>query len=525
MTISNDEILQKTVKRIWRDEGNDLNTCPVFSWDRVKELDPSIFEQAYNEHITPIELLFMNRLDEIRHEAQEISAKLPRTDKPEREELETKGNQLLESAHALETAHIELVGALVHLKEHKLIERSVSVFYKAYELAKKYDPTLTNPVRLIAKAVLDANPPSVDIETRQEKILPNGLRDTSATETQERLAIGDLHPQGTDLSPQQNLPGIPVRDKVIVPALPLDVYHRGDDESAAQRGAPLSERLWMNFILDVPISCRLFTTGVKITPTLKEIVDHVFPNGWNRTVQLPRLIRAFDRLHQKRISWERRGYNIVQVFASPQMNTALDDTLEIIVRFPPGFTADRGPKIDTEQMNLNGLKSAIMFRICIRLPYFWDSHKSPLGDGKYANIYATRDQVLRHPTLHGRNGEHYLTHLNGEVILSGKVYYKNGHYHAPKGNQPQTVWYHPWATVIGEERNPQADNVPVFTADDLIHLGFNNKEVNSTTRRKRIFYTRKALDTMAEEEQLVIEENAIDIKTGVKGFRILQPRP
>ena len=525
LPISSDEILQKTAKRLWRDAGHTPDTCPAISCDSVKERDPSIFDAFYEEAITPIESLFMNRLNEIRRQAQEIKTTLRHADAQEHAELTKTVDRLLEEKHVLESAQVELVGALVHLKQHTLIDRSVAVFYHAGKLAQHHIPELTPPLRSLVKMCLDANPPSVKAETRKGKILPSDLQNTRSVETRERLPIGAPHAQGTELPLQGELPGIPVRDKVIVPVLPLNLQYA--DVANVTKGAPLAERLWMNFILDVPISCRLFTTGVKIKPTLREVVETVFPNGWHRGNQLPRLINAFNELHQKRISWERRGYNIVQVYAAPELTTHLDDELEIVVRFPEGFKAAHGPKIDTEQMNLNGLRSAIMFRAHIRLTYFWDSYKSPLGNGKYANIYATRDKVLRHPTSRDRNGEYYLTYPNGEIIRSGKVYYKNGSYHAPKGNEPQTVWYHPWATIIEKdgERNPQCDNVPVLTDDDLIHLGYNDTPVEPDTKRRRKKDSKTVVYKMAEGGQVVIEENAIDKKDGTKGIRILQPRP
>lgn len=488
LPISSGEILQRTAKRIWRDVGRDPDTCPRVSFDNLKELDPSIFDAFYDEAITPIELLFMNRLNEIRRQARTIKAQPQHADEPEHAALETTVDQLLKEKQRLETAHIELVGALTHVKQRKLIERSVSVFYHAGKLAQKYTQELTPPLRILVQMWIDANPPSVDIEKRPRQILPTALRCAHNTETQQELPLGLFADQGTEQ--QLILPGIIRDNSSIVPAFPLDVYEasEGKPPERGGKGAPLAQRIWVNALLALPLAKREQDGSWRLITTLRDIKDWAYPQSWNRTHCLPRIQTALKDVHNMRVYWEHRLWNIVQVFAIPASNIKLDDPLPLLVRLPDGMRGE-GAMINVTILRLLGVESAPQFRAWIKLAYIWDDAKQKNGGHR---IYPKRPNVLR-------NNRGQPTDAKGNVL--------------PKRN-----WNHNRAVWTGElEDNPAAARVPVLNDDDLIHLFFDNKSVSEERWRGRLLTAKKELEAMVKKGYVVIQELP-------EGIRILEPR-
>ena len=254
--------------------------------------------------------------------------------------------------------------------------------------------------------------------------------------------------------------------------------------------------------------------SVKLETTLRDIRDWLYPNGWTRTRQLPLIREALYDVHNKRITYERRDWSVVQVLALPNSTTKLDDPLPFSVRLPDGVSGN-GPMIDVETMRLYGTESAPKFRAWIRLAYLWDEAKKRNGGYR---IYATIPKVLRN-----ENG--FLTYQSGDVILSSKPKTsKDGAWQVGNGKQPQTAWYHPWAIRTGIERNPQADKVPVLSDSDMVLLFFDDSEVDRGTFRKRLHEARRTASEMEVDGKVVIERGAIDHKRGVRGWRILQVR-
>ena len=201
-------------------------------------------------------------------------------------------------------------------------------------------------------------------------------------------------------------------------------------------------------------------------------------------------------------------------FAFPEHDTKLDDPLPLLVRMPDGVKGN-GAMINVMIMQRYGVESAPKFRAWIRLAYIWDKAKIRSGG---ARIYATRPKVLR-------NDEGYITDAKGQVIRTGKLYSTDRGWHCKEGNTPQTAWYHPLAITVGEERNPEADKVPVLDSTDLVHLFFDDKPQTNRNFNRRKHHALKYAYEMHEEGVIVLEPDAICHKTGKRGYRILEPRP
>ena len=366
-------------------------------------------------------------------------------------------------------------------------------------------PDTDHPLKNIVREWIRRHPPKYQIEKRHKQIAPAFLKKAKGIDGEERLPTGVLHSQG-EASQQLPLFEANKDQDIVIHALPIEIY-KGE---SGGRGAPLDERVFFNALLARPYGTPEEYNTVRLEPTLRDFVDWLYPNGWNRTYQLPLLQKALHQVHNKRISYERRDWNVVQVLAMPNETTQLDDILPLIIRYPDGVSGN-GPMIDVARMRNYGLVSAPKWRAWIRLHYFWDTAKQ--RNGGYA-IYATRPKVKR-------DADGYLLDATGNLIVSGNVYKRNSKRYAKKGKEPQTAWYHPQAIHLGVERNPQADKIPVLSREELVCLFFDKSEVDQSTFRRRF---KRAVDNLLEFEEegsVIVEWKAIDTKRGVKGIRIL----
>ena len=391
------------------------------------------------------------------------------------------------------------------------IENAIEAIYDLYaEVNNKHPGRFKFPLAPVIEAWIADQIPKAKPEHRPRQIAPGFLKDSRLVKTDTLLPIGHMHAQAPE-SPM--LPGFEPEGSALVPALPLDIYSTGTGSGA---GAPIDERIWMNALIALPYGQRVPHRShrtVELKTTLRDIRDWLYPNGWTRTRQLPLIINALHRVHNKRIAYQRRQWSLVQVIAMPDLTTKLDDPLPFYVMLPDGIKGN-GAMIDVETMRLYGTQSAPKFRGWIRLAYLWDEAKK--RNGGYP-IYATIPEVLR-------NQQQHLTYPNGDLILSGKPKKgKDGKWHVPKGNQPQTAWYHPWATRTGRDiDNSNAKKVPVLTNSDLVALFYNDSVVNRSTFDTRLREAKDAARAMQADGNVAIEEDTVDPKRGVKGWRIIQ---
>ena len=409
----------------------------------------------------------------------------------------------------------ELVGsvtaALEGMTDDILMERGISEMTEQIGIIhKRCEKFRKHPLIPIVEAYFEdwhqkqAN--TKGIERRGKQIAPSFVKESRII-TGNQLPTGFLHTQGTK-TPQLYLPTFEtVPDDIIVHALPIEIY-KGE---GGGHGAPLDERIFFNALLARPYGKAEPFNAIRLEPTLGDYVDWLYPNGWNRTNQLPLLQKALEKVHNKRISYQRRGWNVVQVLAMPEKTTKMTDALPLIIRYPDGVQ-DNGPMIDVERMRQYGLVSASKWRAWIRLHYLWDTARQ--RNGGYT-IYTTIPKVKR-------NDEGYLLNTKGELILSGNpCKNKKGRWSVRRGNQPQKDWFHPQAIRIGEERNPMRKKIPVLTDKRLVALFYNDSLVDDNTFWKRLHDARSAATDMESDGVIVIERDAIDKKMGTKGWRII----
>ena len=344
------------------------------------------------------------------------------------------------------------------------------------------------PVSTILRAWKD-RPTPVDPERRPTKILAEPLR--YARPTQGILPIKglDVPVLGQQPGRQAALPGLEQTPGAVVPVLPLHIA----EYSKAGRGAAITPRLWFGFQMALPREIR-DGREARLNFTLRELVSWLWPNGWERRHDLPKLAQGLHDLNQLGIVYERVKWLLVRPVKTPTWETRLDDSLRVDVTSLPG--SDRGPMIDTVRLWQLGTRAGAPWRAWIRLAYLWDAAKRDNGGFR---IYATRPEVLRGPD---------------GVILNAA-----GNPVATPDGRPATNWNHPSAVRTGrQERNPQADRLPILDNRDLAHLGFDDNESKQGTLRSRARETRRWLREM---ESL----GAVALEWKDENVRVLEPWP
>ena len=407
-----------------------------------------------------------------------------------------------------------------------LAER-IELIHSKWLDAREYVTKMPHPLTPIVRAWLPDQIPKVEPERRTDTgILHHVIGETHHAprlnmtvmetvpgESEQLMLITNL-PQ-VDL--QLELPGFEFPESELVPALPLEASETiGGRPSQPGGGAPISQRLFFNILVEYAQKQRGLYGTSRLNTNYRDVKSWLYPKGTTnpKSVLIPRLYKGMYELHNFRFLWERRAWNIISVDSLPTPAIRPDDALTFTVRMPTGMNTSNGALIGIEPMRIYGAQSAPKFRAWVRLAYLWDAAKVRNG-GK--RIYATVPEVLR-------NSDGYLVDAKGEIILTGDLYHTKGGWKFRNGNQTQKAWYHPLAIQTGEPmRNPQADKVPVLSESDMVKLFYDHNERRGSAFHSALSEARRYALEMQDESRIVVEEDQENEKTGIKGWRILEP--
>ena len=134
---------------------------------------------------------------------------------------------------------------------------------------------------------------------------------------------------------------------------------RGVPTMSRGRGAPLDLRLAVSACILTPHAAR--AARGRIVATVRELRDFLFPNGWERRRDWPRIREALYRARDYVIPDERGGKWLPFALRyEPGLTAGLTEAVVIDVELPPG-TVD-GPPIDRHELARLGVRSAPEFR-------------------------------------------------------------------------------------------------------------------------------------------------------------------
>lgn len=355
------------------------------------------------------------------------------------------------------------------------------------------EPRPLHPLSLVVDAWQQFAPTPGQWDERQHPTLPGTLTDRSGgtrplvtvTGDLRQLSLGFHDTNRFHTEPDQlSLPGIEPVQPSPVPVLPFVApFDRAGGTSMTQgRGAAHSLRLFVETLLAIPPELRRSTgTPTALTCTLRQLRDALWPRGWQRGRDWPRLMAGLDDLSRLGVEWELPNgqggvWYTVTVRSRPRDGALLDDVFRFEVLLPPG--SHHGPMIDRSHLRLLGLDSAPAFRLYLALCWLWDTHGTYRGR-------------LVGPTVRRveRDDAGLIRDVRGRRVPE-----RNG--------TPSRRATHRRAVPTGGRTvNPAAlEQYPALSPDDLAIMAYAPADLAGagTRRRDQRRYARKALNLVKE---------------------------
>ena len=287
------------------------------------------------------------------------------------------------------------------------------------------------------------------------------------------------------------------------------------------RGARLDKRIFTFALLRIPQDMRRPGGRYTWRPTLREMVHWLlFPapadtgtgestrSMWKPARHAPTLARALDAVTLASVVLpDRRHWRAVMVRAMPDFYD-LNSRLVIDMRLPD--ESDHGPLIQLHSLIAAGVVSDPAFDGELTLAAVWDRAKARNGGQR---IYATRPKAMR--DKQGR-----LTDAAGNLIVGPDPVLSWENRRKVPRDKPARDWSDSRAMIVGEERHPQANRVPLLNRDDRRRLfyGRSSDHLDRRARSKAADRAEVRLRTLESRGQVVIDVEP-------EGWRILEPRP
>lgn len=419
-----------------------------------------------------------------------------------------------------------------YLKNSEIIHHLVSGLEAVHALWEACDPAQREETDHPLAPLIDGylNPP-IQPEDRETAIIPNATRVQSVIQVMphENGTLFNLDawiPTPAELGPQIDeqtqafLPDLAPESGALVSALPLYLYDGAGGSSYQRGGGAAPElRLWVEFATAVPVDKRY--REQKIEFALWEARDWLWPEGWNRTRQFPRLRQAMFKVDQMRLivnlpSGGRTAWRVVGFLGMFPPNARLDDKAIAQINLPP--RSGHGPLVHKPTLRQLGVQSAPQYRGALGMAYHWWDQAV---NGRYILPY--RKRLLTNPQGMAlkKNGEIIRDKVGDPIsrLMTGAGDRRKPH--------PDLVWINDKGELVpyehaALEKNPAAwglngkKGYPIIKDNDLIQL-FHSDVAKGVNRRVRLTRARSELEKMAKNDLCVIEE--ID-----GGYRIMPPQ-
>ena len=303
-----------------------------------------------------------------------------------------------------------------------------------------------------------------------------------------------------DLEDSAYLPGLePPSEKPIVRSLPLVLFDAGGGESLTQgNGAPVALRLFVDILLCLPPEIRRNARLQKVFFTLRQLRDAIWPNGWQRGRDYPKLVHAMNYLTTSGVPWKGGIWRPITVRNVP---VELDDKATFDVELPPG--SGRGPLVSRPAGHQLGLVSAPAYRLYLNLTGYWDQ-------------FGTYNGHLISPTIRmvRRNKAGHLIDARGQIVTEkGKPTRRASH--------PRAVEMVDAAGIPLRERNPALSKYPPITSDQLARMAYAEHDLYNGMRRMRKETRDKALPKVLEVTGATMEVVADHPEGGLTTIRVL----
>jgi hypothetical protein len=225
-------------------------------------------------------------------------------------------------------------------------------------------------------SILAAARESLSPDRRSVAMLPPPPRVRVVDTPEDRDRLPDVLPDPTEAERQLVLPNLnPHSSPRGGPAPWLTVFDSlGGVSMMPGRGAPLDLRLFVEALAWAPPAARRGRM-VDVPLTVRELAEALWPHGWQRGRDLPKLrnaMRAINALGffstpDARIEWAPVLWRAI-----PGQGAHLDDHALLQVQLPPIAAAGAGARFDRLMARRLGVISAPEFRAYLGLVHEWD---------------------------------------------------------------------------------------------------------------------------------------------------------
>ena len=252
-------------------------------------------------------------------------------------------------------------GRVIHI--HSLIERLMAL--------QQIGHPISNPLA----PLVDGCPAMVTASTRTiGRIIPGPL--ALGPPGDRRTQKGRfLLPAHIDPISQEVLPGL-LRGRRL-PSLADEFWEMEGGGHGGGQTAPISQRIFIECVLAVPLENRVGNRRVSYTVTMREFLSWLWPERNplpSPSEYWPKLMPAIEDVERLRLpiinpeTGRGRAQRIVSFPAVPRGPCALDDELEIEVWLPPG--SEVGPQV-SDRLQYWGTLSAPAWKALLSLPFLW----------------------------------------------------------------------------------------------------------------------------------------------------------
>ena len=315
-------------------------------------------------------------------------------------------------------------------------------------------------------SIYDARRPAAFLGFPRGNFTVEMFSDSSPGGSLKRFADDSLLPQ----SIQTVLPGIDRdrRKSVIRDPSKMLLAHVAGVPTTTRKGAVSPEvRVCVEAITQVPPKERL----IQVHVILGDLIDRLYPNGFNWTNQAPTLIAAIMNIDNLRVPFRNSSGRIQTGWAPVTLNTKelsrRDDDVIFTVSLPEDATV--GPMVEKKYVRLLGLISAPKWQAYFALCDLFHRHGLQKCKGGF---------YLADPTkpVERRNADGYLLNTQGEVIYG-------------TDGAPLTDPYHTDAVdQLDREPNPEGiDKYPIVPLGDFPKATFPGRVYKSTTEKTEYF--------------------------------------
>ena len=356
-------------------------------------------------------------------------------------------------------------------EEKAAVEDARKIFFNIpfppiHPLCSLVDAWQNRFIEIEATTIYDEKRPAAILRFPRGNFTVEMFSDSSPGGSLKRFADDSLLPQ----SAQMILPGIQRKSVIRNPSEMLLAHVAGVPTTTRQGMVSREVRVCIEALTQTPPKERMVQVHVR----LGDLIDRIYPNGFNWTNQAPKLIAAIKNIDNLRVPFKNSSGRIQRGWAPVTLNTRelsrRDDDVVFTVSLPEDATV--GPMVEKKYVRLLGLKSAPKWQAYFSLCDLFHRYGIKKGKDGFFIVDPTKP-------VERRDKKGYLLNAQGKVIRG-------------TDGEPLVDLYSPEAVEqLDREDNQQGiDQYPIVPFDDMLKAAFPGHVYKGTSDRTE--YTNRA---------------------------------